>query len=129
MPIRHGWTVRRPPDRLVAGALLCAALSACGGGGVAGGGDWKSQQTAIAEQKVRDTIADPAAPFPHTDVVGDDKTGQVCGLVSPHGGAPVRFVFYIDQTAGPYVDESGNVGVQQQFEAAWQADCIHEGYC
>lgn len=119
--MRHKRLEGSTAGRLIPLLLL---LSACS----RPGGDWQAQQTAIAKQKVRDAVADPSAAFPHTDVVGDDKTGQVCGLVRPHGGAPVRFVFYIDQTAGPYVDESGNAGVREQFESAWQADCIREGY-
>lgn len=124
MSRRRGWKVLRRPRSWLAALASLLALSCCEGRD----GGWQARQTAIAEQKVRDTIADPSAPFPHTDVVGDENTGQVCGLVKPHGGSPVRFVFYIDQTAGPYVDESRNAGVQQQFEAAWQADCVGEGY-
>ena len=66
---------------------------------------------------------------------GDSKTGQTCGFVSARFGRDgldhlARFIVYIDNTAGPFVD--GGLGRQvlsmQDFERAWQGDCVKEGY-
>jgi hypothetical protein len=92
--------------------------------------DWRTQQIAAAEAKIRTDVGDPAAQFTKVQVTGDDKTGQICGEVQPGPNAPRRFIVYIDGTAGPWVDEGGGhvpIG-RDAFETAWRNDCVGEGY-
>jgi len=92
--------------------------------------DWRAQQTAGAEAKIRADVGDPQALFTKVQVTGDDKTGQICGEVQPAHNEARRFVVYIDGTAGPWVEQgAGHVPVSQdRFEEAWRNDCLNEGY-
>src|SRR5437763_12832414 len=86
--------------------------------------DWRSQQIAAAEVKIRADVGDPAAQFARVQVTGDDKTGQICGEVRPGHNGSRRFIVYIDATAGPYVEQgAGSVSIgQDAFDSAWQND-------
>jgi hypothetical protein len=115
--------------RILTAALACMAVSACGQQ------DWRAQTIAQAEAKMRQETTDPAAQFARVQVTGDDKTGQTCGYVSARFATDglnhtARFIVYIDNSAGPYVD--GALGRQalssEDFEQAWRSDCIKEGY-
>jgi hypothetical protein len=110
---------------------ICAALAlaACAQG------DWRAQTIAGAEAQMRTEVSDPAAKFWRVQVTGDDKTGQTCGYVTKNSGpessgGTQRFIVYIDQTAGPFVE--GSLGKTSMapgaFDRAWQADCVNEGY-
>ncbi|MDR3511177.1 MAG: hypothetical protein P4L73_06065 [Caulobacteraceae bacterium] len=106
----------------------CLALAACDGQA------WRAGAASRAEEQVRQVVSDPSAQFSRVQVTGDDRTGQTCGFASvrtPDGlGHLVRFIVYIDASAGPYV-EAGlgrQVLTQDNFERAWQADCVKEGY-
>ena len=84
---------------------------------------------------MRADVSDPQARFLRVQMTGDDRTGQACGVValgSPTSatGRSARFIVYIDGSAGPFVDnELGKTALDQSFfDAAWQADCIREGY-
>ncbi|HEY1837991.1 MAG: hypothetical protein WBQ17_15005 [Rhizomicrobium sp.] len=108
---------------------ICVCLAACSQQ------DWRAQAIANAEQNIKDDVGDPSAQFSRVQVTGDDSTGQTCGFVTAKssGNAPAqatRFIVYIDNTAGPYV-ESG-IGTHpltsSDFENAWQSDCLREGY-
>jgi hypothetical protein len=104
------------------------AVAACGPAGQPI--DWRAQQTAAAEAKIRTDVGDPDAKFAKVQVTGDDKTGQICGEVQPAHNASRRFIVYIDATVGPYVEGGGGgapIG-QGGFDSAWQNDCIAEGY-
>jgi hypothetical protein len=112
---------------LLAGVAM--ALASCAAG------DWRSQAIAQAEDQIRSDADDPAVVFSRVQVTGDDKTGQTCGYVTkkvaPDGNTITeRFIVYIDQTAGPYVE--GSLGKhpmpQGDFESAWRNDCVNEGY-
>ncbi|HXV01508.1 MAG TPA: hypothetical protein VG166_13520 [Caulobacteraceae bacterium] len=117
-------------DRLGAMTVLAAlGLISCGKQ------DWRTQTIANAETQMRSEVGDPAAQFSRVQVTGDDKTGQTCGyiLVSPRSGASGqtdRFIVYIDQSAGPFVegDRGQHPMAQQAFDQAWQGDCVSEGY-
>ncbi|HEY2033534.1 MAG TPA: hypothetical protein VGH02_07570 [Rhizomicrobium sp.] len=108
--------------------LLAAGLFACGQQ------DWRKQAIADAEAKMRIEVSDPAAKFSDVQVTGDDTTGQICGSISAKlltgGERTARFIVYIDNTSGPYVE--GNIGVHpvsdDRFVFAWQNDCVKEGY-
>jgi hypothetical protein len=110
--------------------LICAAT------GLAGcqAQDWRAQATAKAEDQMRQVLSDPAAQFSRVQVTGDNSTGQTCGFVTAKDGDGlthiVRFIDYIDQSAGPYVE--GGMGKaplsQSDFDRAWQGDCVSEGY-
>ncbi|MGC1302544.1 MAG: hypothetical protein WA840_09225 [Caulobacteraceae bacterium] len=104
-------------------------LAACGGP------DWRTQVIAQAEGKMRSEVDDPSAAFSRVQVTGDDKTGQTCGFVTAKVGLyqtpkTGRFIVYIDQTAGPFVEAKMGHEVMDQdaFDGAWQADCVKEGY-
>lgn len=92
--------------------------------------DWRVQQTAAAEAKIRADVGDPEALFTKVQVTGDDKTGQICGEVQPAHNGSRRFIVYIDGTAGPWIEQgAGHVSIgQDAFEAAWRNDCVGEGY-
>jgi hypothetical protein len=112
-------------------------LTACGGasGGASGGdGDWRSQTIERAETQMRAAVSDPTAQFWRVQVTGDDQSGQTCGFItkknSPDGpGGTERFIVYIDQSAGPYIE--GTLGKQvmseEAFSRAWENDCISDG--
>jgi hypothetical protein len=105
--------------------LLCSCFAACSPQ------DWRASAIADAEQKVRDDIAAPSAQFSRVQVTGDSSTGQTCGFVAAKPGEQTtRFIVYIDNTAGPYVES--NAGTHplagSGFENAWQGDCLREGY-
>ncbi|HEY2178476.1 MAG TPA: hypothetical protein VGH15_07830 [Caulobacteraceae bacterium] len=98
-------------------------------------GDWRADTITAAESQIKAEVDDPAAQFSRVQVTGDDKTGQTCGYVSIGAGSGgsgkvERFIVYIDQTAGPFVEE--NIGKHplegQGFAQAWQGDCVSEGY-
>jgi len=112
-------------QRLIAGSLIavCLGLAGCAPG------DWRAEATAQAEAKVRAEISDPSAQFSRVQVTGDDRTGQTCGFVAAAGQA-VRFIVYIDGTAGPYVEAGAGQHpiAQDDFNRAWQSDCVSEGY-
>ena len=97
--------------------------------------DWRPQAIAQAEAKMRDQVADPAAQSSHVQLTGDDKTGQTCGTMTAVLGPDrvsrsERFIVYIDNTAGPYIEGGfGNPPLSQaNFDRAWQGDCLNEGY-
>ena len=112
---------------LAAGIALMVPLQGCGGGGQVG--DWRQAGVREAEQRMRAELADPAAKFSDEQLTGDNRTGQTCGRVITSAGASERFIVYID-TPGPYVE--GGLGrtqlSQEQFDQAWENDCLHEGY-
>jgi hypothetical protein len=97
--------------------------------------DWRAQQIAAAEDKIRGELNDPGTQFSNVQLIGDQSTGQSCGKVKMSKGASsfattMRFIVYIDNTAGPYIE--GGVGRQpisdDDFKSAWHADCVAEGY-
>ena len=97
--------------------------------------DWRAQAIAQAETQMRSEVGDPNAQFSRVQITGDDKTGQTCGyiLISPRSGASGesdRFIVYIDQTSGPFVegDKGQHPISQQNFDGAWRSDCVSEGY-
>jgi len=120
----------KPAARRLKGLLICAAAALAG----CQGQDWRAQATAKAEDQMRQVLSDPAAQFSRVQVTGDNATGQTCGFVSAKGGDGLshvaRFIDYIDQSAGPYVE--GGLGKaplsQSDFDRAWQGDCVSEGY-
>jgi len=118
------------PGALFTSMLVCGSLAIAGCQPVGQPGDWRSQQIASAEAKIRTDVGDPAAEFAKVQVTGDDKTGQICGEVQPAHNASSRFIVYIDGTAGPWVDQgAGRVPIgRDAFESAWQNDCVAEGY-
>ncbi len=104
-------------------------LSACNGH------DWRESVIAQAEDKIRQDISDPAAQFSRVQVTGDAQTGQTCGYTTASVGAfgvqhTLRFIVYIDATAGPFVEVgAGRHPISQEdFERDWQSDCVNEGY-
>lgn len=107
---------------ILAGGLL--VLASCGPQ------DWRAEQTRAAEDKIRADVGSPGAKFVQVQVTGDNRTGQICGLVELANGQRERFVVYIDGTAGPYVENgAGREYVSAEtFEAAWTNDCLNEGY-
>lgn len=119
------------PRMIQGGATaLLACLAACSSGAA----DWRGPVIARAEEAIRGIVQDPHAGFTRVQVTGDNKTGQTCGyLTAPRPGgvaATERFIVYIDNTAGPFI-EPGLIDTdmsQQDFENAWQADCVREGY-
>ena len=113
---KFGWT----------GLLLLASCNAP---------DWRAKAAQDGEQKVRDDLGDPSLEFSAVQVVGDSRTGQVCGKVlgkTVYGsvGEPVRFIVYIDGSAGPWIEgQHGRDTVSDsRFDFAWQNDCINEGW-
>ena len=97
--------------------------------------DWRLDVIDRAEMLIRSAVADPDATFSHVQVTGDDRTGQTCGVVTAKGGTggdrrSGRFIVYIDGTAGPYVEPGlGEQSIaQDDFDPAWAADCVKEGY-
>ncbi len=116
----------RTPTK-IALLLLCSCMTACGQQ------DWRASALADAEQKVRDDLSDPSAQFSRVQVTGDSSTGQTCGFVTakPGGTASAqttRFIVYIDNTAGPYIESNAGTHPVANFENAWQGDCLNEGY-
>ena len=112
--------------------LLCTGLGVTACGQAA---DWRPQAIAKAQDQMRQEVGDPSAQFTRVQLTGDDKTGQTCGFISAKFSRDglnhiARFIVYIDQTAGPFVD--GGLGRQvlssEDFERAWQGDCVKEGY-
>ena len=105
------------------------ALASCGGG------DWQAGAVEAGEQSIRQDVNDPSVRFFKVQAVGNSSTGQICGEVlgkdvSTGFGGPVRFVGYIDGTAGPWIE--GQHGHNQipdaRFEFAWANDCVAEGW-
>jgi hypothetical protein len=118
--------------RFYLGGLLVLGLPGLAG---CSGVDWRKQVIAQAESKMRSEVDDPSAAFSRVQVTGDDKTGQTCGFVTAKVGLyqtrkTGRFIVYIDQTAGPFVEAKMGHEVMDQdaFDGAWQADCVKEGY-
>jgi hypothetical protein len=109
----------------------CAMFFGCGPSG-----DWRAQAVADAEEQVRVDVNDPDAKFSDMQVTGNSSTGQTCGRVSAKlntgGDQSGRFIAYIDGAGGasPYVENSMGTRpmTHEQFEFAWQNDCIQEGY-
>jgi hypothetical protein len=118
------------PGPLFSSIAICGSLAVAACGPAGQSGDWRVQQTAAAEDKIRADVGDPDAQFTKVQVTGDDKTGQICGVVQPAHNASKRFIVYIDATAGPYVEAGGgHVAIAQDaFDSAWQNDCVAEGY-
>lgn len=114
---------------LVAAIVSCAGLFACGQSG-----DWRAQAIADAESQIRTDVNDPNAKFSDVQVTGNDSTGQTCGRVSAKistgGDRSGRFIVYIDGSVSPYVENSmgAHPMSHEQFEFAWQSDCLKEGY-
>jgi hypothetical protein len=115
---------------LISSIFACGSFAVAACGPVGTPADWRAQQTAAAEAKIRADVGDPDAQFAKVQVTGDDKTGQICGEVQPAHNAARRFIVYIDATAGPYVEAGGgHVAIgQDAFDSAWQNDCVAEGY-
>ena len=92
--------------------------------------DWRVQQIALAEAKMRTEVGDPKAEFSKVQVTGDQKTGQICGVVRTVRWPLTHFIVYIDGTAGPYVEagQGRDYMTQDSFDSAWQNDCVAEGY-
>jgi hypothetical protein len=117
-------------------SFTALGLASCGGGGGGGGGgDWRSQTIERAETQMRAAVTDPTAQFWRVQVTGDDQSGQTCGFITKKNstdgpGGTERFIVYIDQSAGPYIE--GALGKQtmseEAFSRAWENDCITEGY-
>ena len=107
--------------------LLGTLLSAC-----TGSGDWRTDAIVSAEGKMRGLITDPAATFSHVQFTGDSSTGQTCGVIIAKIGIyakEARFIVYIDNTAGPYVEPGMGPSISQaDFDWAWKNDCVNEGY-
>jgi hypothetical protein len=108
---------------------LLLALAACHAQ------DWRAQAIAAAEDKIRIEVKDPNAEFSNVQLTGDQATGQSCGKVKVTNGralfpSPKRFIVYIDNTAGPYIE--GGLGshpiTDDDFSFQWHADCVAEGY-
>ncbi len=105
--------------------LFCGllALSACQPP------DWRAQAIAAAEAKVKAEVGDPAAQFLNVQFIGDQKTGQTCGAIQAASRPMERFIVYIDGTAGPYVEGADPEHLSSEtFYAAWENDCLAEGY-
>ncbi len=115
--------MRRTPALLVFCALLCAC---------SGSGDWRADAIASAEGKIRGLVADPGATFSHVQLTGDSSTGQTCGVIMAKIGAftkQARFIVYIDNSAGPFVEPvMGQSMSLVDFDWAWKNDCVNEGY-
>lgn len=115
--------MRQLPNLLLIGALL----SAC-----TGSGDWRADAIASAESKMRGLINDPSATFSHVQLTGDSATGQTCGVIIAKIGIytkEARFIVYIDNTAGPFVEPGmGQPMSQADFDWLWKSDCVNEGY-
>lgn len=92
--------------------------------------DWRAQQIARAEAKIRSEVGDSSAQFSKVQLTGDQNTGQTCGVVKDAHNAPARFIVYIDGTSGPYIEGGGGAQYlnQDSFDSAWQNDCVAEGY-
>jgi hypothetical protein len=97
--------------------------------------DWRAQQIAAAEDKIRALVKDPKAEFSHVQLTGDEATGQSCGRVRVTNGSatyatPMRFIVYIDNTAGPFIEGGlgGESMSEDEFASYWEADCVREGY-
>lgn len=107
--------------------FLPALLSAC-----SGSGDWRADAIAGAEGKMRGLISDASATFSHVQLTGDSSTGQTCGVITAKVGAftkEARFIVYIDNTAGPFVEPGmGQSMSRADFDWAWWNDCLNEGY-
>ena len=121
--------VARPRAVFFVSLLSCAALFACGRSG-----DWRAGAIADSENQIRSDVGDTAAKFSDVQVTGNDSTGQTCGFVSARlstgGDQSGRFIVYIDGTAGPYVENNmgSHAMSHEQFEFAWENDCLREGY-
>ena len=98
---------------------------------VACGPDWRPGAILQAKQQVRANFTDPSPVFSRVQFIGDHKTGQTCGFVSPGGRRRrqphhVRFIkFDIDRSAGPYIEGelAKKAMTEDAFERAWQNDC------
>jgi hypothetical protein len=120
---------------VLAALSISIAVSLCACVKAGAPADWRADAIAHAEDQVRGLVSDPSAPFSRVQVTGDDKTGQTCGYVSAKGGPDgsvytVRFIVYIDHSAGPFVDPALIPGPlsSRAFEGAWRSDCLKEGY-
>jgi hypothetical protein len=109
--------------------LATIVLAACRSG------DWKQAAAADGMEQIRADIGDASARFSDVQVVGDSRTGQICGKVLAHDvstgfGTPARFVVYIDHTSGPWIEgQHGRETVtDSRFDFAWQHDCVDEGW-
>lgn len=115
------------PGRIafVASATL-VTVAGCSAGRL---GDWRQAGIKGAEQRMRATLGDPGAKFSEEQLTGDQRTGQTCGRVVTSAGASGRFIVYID-TPEPYLESGlGERAVSQEdFDQAWENDCLHEGY-
>lgn len=107
--------------------LLSALLSAC-----SGSGDWRADAITAAEGKMHELVTDPSATFSHVQLTGDSSTGQTCGVITAKVGAftkEARFIVYIDNSAGPFVEPGmGQSMSRADFDWAWKNDCLNEGY-
>jgi hypothetical protein len=125
----RGMNMAKPSVALIVSLFGCICLSACGQPA-----DWRAQAVADAEQQIRSDVNDPNAKFSDVQVTGNSSTGQTCGRVSARlstgGDQSGRFIVYIDGSVSPYVENSigAHPMTHEQFEFAWQNDCIKEGY-
>lgn len=115
----------------VGGPLCCMAalLASCGKP------DWRVQAEEEGKQAIRTTLNAGNLRFFDVRVVGDARTGQICGKVQARGlaarsGLPARFVVYIDGSAGPWIENQyGRHKISdERFDRAWQNDCVNEGW-
>lgn len=97
--------------------------------------DWRIKAVENGKQAIISELGNTGLRFSEVQVVGDDKTGQICGKVSGPGistntGAAARFVVYIDGTAGPWIESDLNrAGITvERFYFAWDNDCVKEGW-
>lgn len=95
--------------------------------------DWRAAAIANAEDAMRTQVNDPAAEFTHVQLTGDSSSGQTCGFVTAKVGTlkkGARFIVYIDGSAGPFVEGGMGRAVMSKddFDWAWQNDCLNEGY-
>jgi hypothetical protein len=122
--------LHRKPAAFAALVLICCGLAACG----QQNRDWRAAAIADAEDQIRADVNDPAAKFSDVQVTGNSSTGQTCGRVSAKlstgGDEEGRFIVYIDGSVSPYVENGmgAHPMTHEQFEFAWQNDCIKEGY-
>lgn len=97
--------------------------------------DWRAAAAERALDSVRRDVGDPAVRFFAVQVVGDDRTGQICGRLMGEGlstrrGTPARFIVYIDNSAGPWIENQigHDIVSDARFDFAWENDCVKEGW-
>ncbi|MGE4429883.1 MAG: hypothetical protein AB7E05_03965 [Sphingobium sp.] len=97
--------------------------------------DWRVKAAEEGQQIIRATLDTSNLRFFDVQVVGDSRTGQICGKLladglSARSGLPARFIVYRDGTAGPWIENQyGRHKVSdERFDIAWRNDCVNEGW-